>query len=198
MARVIGFFKGLVADGYKLVSLAAPVLSGFIALAKWQKWSVMEINFAEISWAWVFAPVTVWFFIAYLRRWQKYQTLETERNTLRDIRDYETATNELSVLFNEGNNTVLNPPVMADGEYAPWYARWVNWQNRVERHLEQHFGLREKNLFRNIVIVDTPELSGYSPQYIYQRRQVAKQLEILRDAIIRYSDRVQKWHAENT
>ena len=183
-------------DGTKAVSVLAGVLSIFYTAGKAWEWPVIEA-WKEYSYAWALAPLLVLAIIAYVRRWLKYQTLETQRNTLRDIRDYETAINELFDLFDEGNNTVFHPPVMADGEYAPWYARWVNWQNRVERHLEQHFGLREKNLFRNLIIVDTPKLSGYSPQYIHQRQQVAKQLEILRDAIIRYSDRVQKWRVGN-
>ncbi len=74
MGLLVKFAKSLVADGYKLVGASAPILSIVFTLAKWQEWSVMETDLAEISYAWAFAPLTLWFFIAYVRLWDKSQS----------------------------------------------------------------------------------------------------------------------------
>lgn len=159
-----------------------------------QDWINKTIN-EMISWIALTYLLLLFFLITPYRIWQENQD---KIYGLSDLTNYECAINDLSALFDEGNNTVFNPPIMAGGEYPAWCARRNDWQKRVENHLEQYFGLQEKNLFRNLVIVYILPLSGYSPQYIHERRQVAKQLEILRDAIVRYSDRVQRSRAENT
>jgi len=186
MVRIVKFGADLFADGYKLVSVAAPIISIFFALAKWQDWSVMDIRFAEMSWAWVIAPFTVWFFIAYVRRWLKYQIVEKERDKLKEIRDFETALDELSKKFDYGNNYVFNANPWSDSE-------WDKWSKDVEQFLEEKFGLRERNLFKNTVLFKELSFADHHRK----RSIVAWQLQSLRETIVRYSDRVEKWRAGN-
>jgi len=57
----------LVADGYKLVSIIAPLLSVAFTVAKFFEYPSKELV-AQASYAWAFAPLTVWLLIAYVRR----------------------------------------------------------------------------------------------------------------------------------
>lgn len=103
----------------------------------------------------------------------------------------------LSEKFDHGNNNILNANLKNDQEYGAWKEKWRVWSADVEIYLEEEFGLREKNMFRNLVIVQTPDLGGINKDHAFDRRQVAQQLETIRAIIIRYSDLVQKWRAEN-
>ncbi len=76
MERIISLGKDLVTDGYKLVGWTAPTLSILFTVAKWQEWQVVSIDLREVSYAWAFAPLMVWFFIAYARRWEHSRDLE--------------------------------------------------------------------------------------------------------------------------
>jgi hypothetical protein len=60
------FVVDLCVDGFALVSFAAPVLSIGFALAK--AFDVPLAAIHQLSYAWALAPLTVWFFVAYVRR----------------------------------------------------------------------------------------------------------------------------------
>ena len=192
MGRILIFGRNLFTDGYKLVGWSASILTILFPLAKWLGWSVI-IDLQELSYAWAFAPITIWFFIAYWRRWVKYQNLQEERDRLQEIKDYETALDELSKKFDHGNNKILNAAIQSDVEFGKWKAEWEIWGNEVQDFLETHLGLRERNLFKNVVLFEQIPFADHAKE----RSIVARQLEMLRDTIVRYSDRVQKWRAEN-
>ena len=121
--------------------------------AKWFDQQMVTINLEEISWAWGFLPLMVWFFIAYLRRWQKYQKIEAERNSLKQSKDYEAALDQLSEFFDRGNNEIFNAdPVASDFEYRAWRKKWSTWMLEVQGYLHVNFVLSDRNLCKMIVI----------------------------------------------
>jgi len=118
MRRLSVFLKDLCADGYRVISVIAPLLSILFTIAKWQEWKVVDLK--EVSYAWALLPLTIWFLIAYIRRWQRSNEFEKERDELRQIRDYEKALDDLSTLFDEGNNKIFNCDIKNQVEYGSW------------------------------------------------------------------------------
>lgn len=134
MGTVGRLLRDVFADGYKFVSVVAPCLSIFVALAKWQGWAIMNFRFADISYAWAFAPITVWFFIAYLRRWSKDQKLESEP---------------------------LSNTLMADGlSYIMNESFWGLTQQFAKSLVGGSAGLRDMAIKGKIVIWGLPENGG--------------------------------------
>ena len=85
-----------------------------------------------------------------------------------------------------------------DAKYREWDARRDAWQEKVQEHLQSSFGLRERNLFRNLVLVQPLDLPGsYNAAHNRERSVVAQQLESLRATIVRYSDLAAKRRAES-
>jgi hypothetical protein len=63
------------------------------------------------------------------------------------------------------------------------------WYEKVQAHLQENFGLREWNMFRNVVLIQPLIITGsYNAEHNYKRSLIVQQLEKIRDAIIRYSD----------
>jgi len=67
LKKVSSFFADLVGDGYGFVSLLAPLLSAAFTTAKALDVEALG-HLREISYAWALAPITLWIFVAYLRR----------------------------------------------------------------------------------------------------------------------------------
>ena len=53
-------------DGYALVSVSAPLLSLALTAAKFFEIPISGLH--NLSYAWALAPLTIWFFVAYVRR----------------------------------------------------------------------------------------------------------------------------------
>lgn len=199
MSRLAGFSKDIFSDGYKLVGIVAPLLSISWTLAKFFAGpKVMSIQ--EMSYAWALLPITIWLLIAYVRRWRKSESLRIDRDALQELKNYEDALDSLSVLFDEGNQKILNSYEVADEtQYRAWQNTWGKWGCRVQKYLEAHFGLSERNLFRNIVYYDTLEdLGGFCDRHKEERSMLVHQLKTIRKIIVRHSKKVQKWRATNT
>jgi hypothetical protein len=60
------FVVDLCVDGFAIVSFAAPVLSISFTLSK--AFDVPLAGLHQMSYAWALLPLTVWFFVAYVRR----------------------------------------------------------------------------------------------------------------------------------
>lgn len=71
MSKIARFFVDLYNDGFGFVGLLAPVASLATTLSKWAGVAVGGLQ--EISWAWVFIPITLWILAAYVRRWHRYR-----------------------------------------------------------------------------------------------------------------------------
>jgi hypothetical protein len=114
------------------------------------------------------------------------------------IENIEQALDALSADFDEGNAKIFNGAVMSDTQYREWDAWRDAWQEKVQEHLQASFGLRERNLFRNLVLVQPLDLPGsYNAAHNHERCVVAQQLESLRATIVRYSDLAAKRRAES-
>ncbi len=73
------------------------------------------------------------------------------------------------------------------------------WQQTVQDHLQENFGLRERNLFPNVVLIQPLSIDGsFNQEHNRKRSLVAQQLEKIGDTIIRYSDLAAKRRAENS
>jgi hypothetical protein len=114
------------------------------------------------------------------------------------IENIEQALDVLSADFDEGNANIFNGVVTTDSQYRDWDTLRKAWQEKIEKHLQSSFGLRERNLFRNLVLVQPLDLSGsYNATHNRERCVVAQQLESLRATIVRYSDLAAKRRAES-
>ena len=92
------------------------------------------------------------------------------RSELRGIVNVEEALDGLSTYFDEGTQ-IFDAAITNDSQYRDWDARRAAWHEKVQEHLQENFGLRDK------------------------RSLIAQQLEKIRDAIIRYSDLAAKRRA---
>jgi hypothetical protein len=114
------------------------------------------------------------------------------------IENIEKALDDLSKDFDEGNTDIFNGLVKSDADYGVWEAQRKAWQERVQEHLRTSFGLRERNLFRNLVLVQPLNLQGsYNAAHNHKRCMVAQQLESLKGTIVRYSDLAAKRRADS-
>lgn len=114
------------------------------------------------------------------------------------IENIEQALDELSKDFDQGNAEIFNGLVRSDADYRDWDARRNAWHERVQEHLRTSFGLREKNLFRNLVLVQPLDIQGsYNTAHNHMRCMVAQQLESLKGTIVRYSDLAAKRRADS-
>lgn len=68
---MVKFITSIYRDGYGFIGAVAPVISMFTSILK-----LLDVNMdwlQELSWGWVFAPLTAWLFVAYTRRWLSSQ-----------------------------------------------------------------------------------------------------------------------------
>lgn len=120
------------------------------------------------------------------------------RSELRGVVCIEEALDTLSTNFDEGQE-LFEAAVKSPADFKKWEARRAAWQQAVQDHLQENFGLRERNLFRNVVLLQPPAIDGsLNDEHNRKRALVAQQLEKIRDTIIRYSDLAAKRRAENS
>jgi hypothetical protein len=112
--------------------------------------------------------------------------------------DIERALDELSSYFDEGNSQVFSATVESDANFEDWQLRRADWHEKVQRYLQVNFGLRERNLFRNVILIQSVQIPGsYNDQHNHERCLLIQQLEMIRETIIRYSDLAQKRRVES-
>lgn len=120
------------------------------------------------------------------------------RSELRGIVDTESALDELSSYFDEGSSQVFNAVVESDADFEEWQRRQAEWHEKVQQFLQVNFGLRERNIFRNVVLTQSMQIPGsYNDQHNHGRCLLIHQLETIRETIIRYSDMAAKRRAES-
>lgn len=134
------------------------------------------------------------------------------RKKLRGVTNLENVLDVLSTYFSDANKDLFNRRLHSDTEYGTWRADWKRWQKEVEEHLEKHLGLRERNIFHNIVLFKEEWISGsyvdssetreggelvVKSRHNFDRNILYRQLESIRQTIIRHSDRAAKWRAED-
>lgn len=113
--------------------------------------------------------------------------IRKQRDGLKSVTDYEGALDDLGVQFDQGTE-ILNIELSNMQEYDAWTVRWKQWRENVENLLENNFGVRERLMFRNSVLVPQYNLRGLHLLHIRDRQQVARKLELLRDAMLRHCD----------
>ena len=120
------------------------------------------------------------------------------RSELKDIMNIEEALDGLSTYFDEGTQ-IFDAAVTGDAQLHEWDTRRRAWQQAVQEHLQENFGLRERNMFRNVVLLQPHVIQGsHNDEHNRKRALTAQQLEKIRDTIIRYSDLAAKRRADNT
>jgi hypothetical protein len=78
MSKYARLIRDLWSDGYKVFGTIAPLASLSFTLAKALE---VHVSLRDISYAWAFAPLLAWLFVAYLRRWLAYRDLEAQLDT---------------------------------------------------------------------------------------------------------------------
>jgi hypothetical protein len=116
------------------------------------------------------------------------------RRQLRGAVNLETSLDTLSQYFDEGNSQLFNARITNAAEYGTWKAEWKQWDQKVKDHIETSLGLREKNLFSNIVLLASVTLlHGFSASHSHDLNILYRQLETIRDIILRHSERADQW-----
>jgi hypothetical protein len=139
---------------------------------------------------WLIAVVV----LAILVAWWMVEYAVKLRRQLRGAVDLEQALDTLSRYFDEGNNQIFNASVKTATEYGTWKVLWKQWYEKVENHLESTLGLRERNLFRNIVLympVQIPQ--SFDSSHNADLNVLYQQLETIRGVVIRHSERADEW-----
>ena len=173
------------------VSFLLQAIAAVLLFVSWEQVTMLSI------WAFVamfLIGLAIAQFIVFHQIRVERDLIREERDKLQDFKNYEDWLDRLSEFFDHGNNEILNKPIPDEVSFGVWTAEWERWSEEIQDFLEKNFGLRERNLFKNAVLFD------YIPfkDHARERSIVARQLEMLRDTIVRYSDRVQRWRAENT
>ena len=139
------------------------------------------------SWAAFWSRLVLWWLLDYAA---------CSRSELKGIVNIEEALDGLSTYFDEGTQ-IFDTAITNDGQFRDWDARRTAWQENVQKHLQENFGLRERNMFRNVVLIQPLTIRGsHNDEHNHHRALIAHQLEKIRDAIIRYSDLAAKRRAE--
>ena len=110
-----------------------------------------------------------------------------KRLELRGVTNPKGILDRLSEYLEEGNSGILNATPTNPQEYAAWYESYRAWMKTVEEYLEKHFGVREKLMFRHIVLLKHELGDGYTPEHIHHRNILAWKLLTLKEIILRYS-----------
>lgn len=83
MKSLIKYIKDLFVDGYRFVSVLAPLLSISYTLAK--LWGIDLMGIQELSYTWAFLPLLIWVLIAYTRKWRAFHELEEKQKPRLEI-----------------------------------------------------------------------------------------------------------------
>lgn len=70
MDRIGNFIAALFGDGFKALGVFSWLLSGAFTIGKWL--GVLS-KLQDVSYAWALLPITVWLFVAYVRRWLAFE-----------------------------------------------------------------------------------------------------------------------------
>lgn len=119
------------------------------------------------------------------------------RSELRGIVALERALDDLSSYLDEGISQVFNATVENDSDFGEWQRRREDWHEKVQQYLQVNFGLRERNIFRNVILTQSMLIPGsYNDRHNHERCLLIQQLETIRETIIRYSDLAAKRRTE--
>jgi len=120
------------------------------------------------------------------------------RSELKGIVAIEDALDDLSSYLDDGISRLFNAKVESDAAFVEWQRQRADWHEKVQQYLHVHFGLRERNIFRNVILVQHERIPGsYNDQHNHKRCLLIQQLETIRETIIRYSDLAAKRRAES-
>jgi hypothetical protein len=120
------------------------------------------------------------------------------RSELKGIVDIEKALDDLSSYFDEGNSQLFNAAVESEANFVEWQRQRVDWHEKVQQYLQVNFGLRERNIFRNVILTQSARIpDSYNDQHNHERCLLIQQLETIRGIIIRYSDLAAKRRVES-
>jgi hypothetical protein len=104
---------------------------------------------------------------------------------------------QLAIYLEDGNSRILNAEPSGKEELPRWHDENKNWQKKVEDYLEQNFGLRERNSFKHIVVLEYKLQGGIDSEHFKHRNILAWKLLAIKEIILRYSERAARWRAEN-
>lgn len=139
---------------------------------------------------WVVAVAIVAVSIA----WSMVEYAVQLRRQLTGAVDLEKALDTLSEYFNEGNNQIFNARITSQTDYGAWRVLWQQWFKKVEGHLQSELGLRERNLFSNIVLFQHLKLQhAFDNSHGHDLNVLYRQLETIRDIVLRHSERADQW-----
>jgi hypothetical protein len=154
-------------------SFVAGIAGSVIVMLGWPMTGFLRYLPALVGTA-VAALLTIWWLLDYGA---------TLRTRVRGIENLEAALDELSTYFDEANAKIFNGRVTSDVELGRWQAEWHRWCDKVEKYLEAKFGLRERNIFRNLVLVKPLWIpDSFNAEHNHQRCMVAQQLEKIRES----------------
>lgn len=180
------FSEGVGARRFTFGAIITLVLAGVAHLAYFLREPRMTFGFVP----WLIAVLVLALLVAY---WMLEYSVKLRRQ-LRGAVNLEQALDTLSQYFDEGNNQIFNAPIKSQTEYGAWTVQWRQWHEKVEQHIEATLGLRERNLFKNIVLfqpVTVPH--NFSVPHNFDLNILYRQLETIRDVIIRHSERADQW-----
>jgi len=184
--RFSAFSEGVGARRFTLGAIFSGVVGAADHIRAAFQWQGMVFGIPS----WIFGLLVLSIFIAW---WLLEYTVKLRRQ-LSGAVNLENALDMLSEYFDEGNNKLFNAQINSATDYGKWIAEWRRWYERVEQHLEKTLGLRERNLFKNIVLFQPHTIPhSFSPPHNFDRNILYRQLETIRDIIIRHSERADQW-----
>lgn len=138
------FIVDLVRDGFAIIGFIAAPLSLAFTLAK--AFDVQELgHLREISYAWALAPLTIWFLVAYVRRW--FRTSKTLKQKA------------LQAFYVSAGPIITRklPKEMPESEFDKYVEEADSWVNSCADWIRDHMGIaaRERFLDRSDIV------SGY-------------------------------------
>ena len=120
------------------------------------------------------------------------------RSELKGIVALETALDDLSSYLDDGISQVFNAVVESDADFEEWQRRRAEGHEKVTRDLQANFGVRDSNIFRNVILTQSEQIPGsYNDRHNHERCLLIKQLETIRETIVRYSDLAAKRRTES-
>ena len=108
---ILRLIRDLWSDGYKFLGAIAPLASlGFT----FTKALEVHVSLRDISYAWAFAPLLAWLFVAYVRRWLAYRELEAAVNNQDNRKNVSIALGRFlpvaETLMTRCRDTTVSPP----------------------------------------------------------------------------------------
>jgi hypothetical protein len=169
-----------------LVASVSAIAAGLVNIAN----VVHEPELLPVPIPWIVAFAFVCLSVA----WSMIEYTVGLRRQLKGAVDLEEALDKLSEYFDEGNNQIFNARVTSQSDYGGWRVLWQQWYKKVEDHLQSKLGLRERNLFRNIVLFQSVAIpQAFDPSHRHDLNVLYRQLETIRDIVVRHSERADQW-----